>query len=171
MFIPLSIYYSSEYLLLGVLVSIAYTVGISDYHENDDMRKRFGLEWEVYKSSVPKWRFLWKPTQIPQGQIFFDLNCIQCSQVREWIQNRNPINLAIKTSVDFQAHTILQVTYIDHNGLEFRSVNAIACALEHIHLGYATLGWFMRFPGLNNILQVIIDTMEFSPAEDGCEVS
>ena len=78
--------------------------------------------------------------------------------------------MAIKPSLDYPKDTILQVRYIDHNGLEFKSVHAIACALEHINLAYATLAWFMRFPLTNYILQIIIDTMEFGGTKDSCEI-
>lgn len=168
-FIPLSIYYSTFYFLIGSIFSIAYAFGISDYQEYDNMKKRYGNDWNEYKKNVPKWRFLWKPKAIPKGEIFFDTNCNQCSQIKEWLLSSNAINLDIKASFKFPKGSILQVTYVDHNGIEFKSVNAIACSLEHINLAYATLGWFMRFPLINYILQLIIDTMEFGTKKDNCE--
>ena len=62
----------------------------------------------------------------------------------------------------------IEFAYVDHNGIEFKSVTAIACSLEHINLAYATLGWFIRFPIINNVLQAIIDTMEFGANKDKC---
>ena len=52
---------------------------------------------------------------------------------------------------------MLQVTYIDYNSNSHTSVKAIAYALGHINLTYASLGWFMRFPGVCILLQCIID--------------
>ena len=170
MFIPLSIYYSSVYFLIGSVVSIAYAFGISDYQEYADMKQRFGSDWIEYKRNVPKWRFLWKPKTIPKGEVFFDYNCTQCKQISKWFLNSKAVNLSIKSSKEFQQKNILQVTYIDHNGIEFKSVNAIACSLEHINLAYASLGWFMRLPIINLILQLIINTMDFSKQEDHCEI-
>ena len=170
MFIPLSIYYESFYLLLGSVISVAYAFGVSDHQEYADMQLRFGEDWKNYKSNVPKWRFLWKPKAIPVGKIYFDANCNQCSQLSKWFSSSKAINLNIESSSDFPKKTILQATYIDHNGLEYKSVNAIACCLEHINLAYATLGWFMRLPIINPILQMIIDTMEFGENNENCEV-
>lgn len=170
MFIPLSIYYSSFYFLIGSLVSIAYAFGVSDYQEYADMKQRFGDDWSEYKKNVPKWRFLWKPKAIPKGEVFFDANCNQCSQISKWFSKSKAINLDIKSSSKFHNNKILQVTYIDHNGMKFKSVNAIACSLEHINLAYATLGWFMRLPIINHILQLIIDTMDFDIKKDSCEI-
>jgi hypothetical protein len=163
-------YYSSYYLLVGALVSIAYSFGVSDYQEYADMEKRFGDDWNEYKRNVPKWRFLWKPTAVPKGEIYFDANCRQCSQISRWFSSKRAINLDIKTSSEFYNNTILQATYIDHNGIEFKSVRAIACCLEHINLAYATLGWFMRMPVINHILQAIIDSMVFEVKGDNCEI-
>ena len=170
MFIPLSIYYESFYFLIGTVFSIAYAFGVSDYQEYADMQLRFGKAWDEYKIKVPKWRFLWKPNGIPKGTVYFDANCNQCSQISRWFSNSKAINLAVKSSSDFPKSTILQVTYVDNNGIEFKSINAIACCLEHINLVYATLGWFMRFPGINQFLQLIIDSMEFGGQNDNCEV-
>ena len=170
MFIPLSIYYSSFFFLLGSIFSIAYAFGVSDYHEYTDMKQRFGKEWDDYKKNVPKWRFLWRPKAMAKGEIFFDANCNQCSQISKWLSNSKAINLDIKSSSEFHKDTILQVTYIDHNGLEFKSVNAIACSLEHINLAYASVGWFMRSPIINHVLQLIIDTLDFDTKKDSCGI-
>ena len=35
------IYHSSYYFLIGSVVSLAYTIGVSDYQEYPDMEKRF----------------------------------------------------------------------------------------------------------------------------------
>lgn len=172
MFIPLSIYYSSFFFLLGSVFSIAYTIGVSDVQEHSDMENRFGKEWQEYKKDVPKWMFLWRPKSIPKGQVFFDRNCKQCSQISMWFENSKAINLDIRTSTEFpNSSNILQVTYIDHNGKEYKSIKAIAHCLEHINLVYACLGWFMRFPAIQPLLQVIIDTMEFDAFEDECNVN
>lgn len=170
MFIPMSMYFSSFYLLIGVIISIAYAYGVSDFQEYEDMKIRFGEEWNNYKLSVPKWQFLWKPKSIPKGLVYFDFTCKQCSQLSRWFTHSKAINLVVKSSSDFPKQNILQVTYIDHNGLEYKSVKAIACCFEHINLAYATLGWFMRFPGISHLLQAIINTMEMEKSNDGCEI-
>ncbi len=170
LFFPLSIFYSTPLFLVGSIFSIAYSFGVSDFQEYDDMQQKYGDEWDTYKNNVPKWRFLWKPKTIPTGEIFFDADCHQCSQISHWLTKANPINLSIKKSIDFPKNNILQVTYVDHNGTEYKSVRAIACAIEHINLAYASLGWFMRFPVINYLLQLIVDTMDFSSREEHCDI-
>jgi hypothetical protein len=169
MFIPLAIYFQSYYLLIGIFISLLFTIGISNPQEYEDMEARFSKKWDKYKLSVPNWRFLWIPKNIPKGTIYFDHNCNQCSKVQKWFLNAKAVNLDIKNAKNFPGNTILQATYIDENGIKFNSITAIACSLEHINLAYASLGWFVRLPIINFVLQSIIDTMEFQNEKNTCE--
>ena len=171
MFIPLSLYYGSYFFLLGSLVSIFYVYGISNFQEYSDMKTRFGKEWLDYKSQVPSWRFLWKPTNIPKAEIFFDDDCNQCSQIKRWFISSKSINLHIKSKAEYPKDQILQVTYIDYKGREYKGVCAIAHAMEHINLAYASLAWFMRMPIINQVLQIIIDSMDVGNTQEKCELS
>lgn len=162
MFIPLSFFHHSYYLLLGSVISIAYSYGVSDYQEYQDMEKRFNLTWANYKQNIPKWRFLWKPKYIPKGTIYFDFNCTTCSSVKNWFLNQNTINLEIKSSTNYKGKTLMQATYIDIYGNEYKSIKAIAHALEHINLAYANLGWLLRFPIITHLFQFMIDSMDLS---------
>ncbi len=168
MFIPLAIFHHSYFFLLGSIGSIAYAFAISDFQEYQDMEMRFNKDWQLYKNNVPKWYFLWKPTHIPKGIIYFDYNCNTCTSVKNWMKRQKTTNLEIKNAANYKGEKLLQVTYVDYLGNEYKSIKAIAHALEHINLAYANLGWFMRFPIVHQILQTIIDTMSFQ--EDSCEV-
>lgn len=169
-FIPLSVYHSSYIFLIGSIVSIAYVIGISDYQEYPDMEKRFGKKWIDYKNNVPKWYFSWKPKNSPLGKIYFDTNCSQCNQLKKWFGKFNLQSLEIMASTEFAYKEILQVTYIDHSGREFKGVNAIASGFNHINLAYATLGWFIKFPLISHLLQIIVYSM-FSEEKETCELN
>lgn len=162
LFIPLSIYHESYLLLSGVLISIAYTIGVSNGQEYEDMKERFGSKWNTYKKNVPSWYFQWKPKTFPEGIIYFKKDCNQCEGIKEWFEKQGSINLNIKYSENYTGKELTQVTYIHTSGEEYKSVKAIAHALEHIHLGYASIGWFMRFPVISFILQAIVDALGFS---------
>ncbi len=168
LFIPLSIYYESYLMLSGIIISIAYSIGISNPQEYNDMNVRFGMEWINYKKTVPSWRFSWTPKAMPKGTIYFRKHCNQCEQIKSWFSNKTTQQLYIKFSSEYNNSTLLQVTYVDYLGIEYKSIKAIAHALEHINLMYASLGWFMRFPLINHILQYIIDSMDFEKSNDNC---
>lgn len=158
LFIPLSIYHSSWYLLIGSFVSIAYAVGVSDFQEYPDMELRFGEKWKVYTSTTPKWYFQWKTIHIPKGTIYFDFDCGICSDISQWFIKQNAPNLVVINASEYKGEKLQQVTYVDVDG---NSSQAIASALEHINLAYASLGWFLRLPIISFIVQAIVDATDF----------
>ena len=168
LFIPLSIYYESYLILMGSIISIAYAIGISNPQEYNDMNIRFGEDWTNYKHKVPSWRFSWKPRAMPKGTIYFKKHCNPCEQIKLWFTTKTTQQLDIKFSEEYINSGLLQVTYVDYLGTEHKSIKAIAHALEHINLGYASLGWFMRLPIVSPILQYIIDAMDFEKSDNDC---
>ena len=168
LFIPLSILYKEPLLLIGLVTSIAYTFGVSNILENTAMKKRFGKLWANYNKNIPEWRFLWKPVAIPQGTIYFKQNCNQCSKLKTWFENRKSINLTLKFAHEHDQE-IQQATYTDYLGNNHTSVNAIAHAMEHINLGWACLGWLIRLPIINYVVQAIVNTITPEPLEN-CEL-
>ncbi len=170
LFIPLSINYSSYLLACGALISIFYVIGTANYQEREDMAKRFGKSWTEYARYVPSWYFLWKPKTIPVGTMYFKYNCNECEQIMKWFKKQDTVNLDIKYAHEFESEHLLQVTYKDHLGNTYKSSNAIALALEHINLAYATLGWFMQLPGISWFIQTIVDALGFGPDEEVCSI-
>ncbi len=166
LFIPLAIYHESLLLLSGTLISILYTLGVSYPQEQEDMHQRFGDSWVLYKEKTPSWRFLWRPTSMPKGKIYFKKDCHECEDIKLWFEKQDIDNLEICYSFDYQGEELLQVTYVHHLGYEYNSVEAIAHALEHINLAYASLGWLMRFPIIKFLLQTIIDALGYSDQQD-----
>ncbi|MBB3696809.1 hypothetical protein KMW28_22795 [Flammeovirga yaeyamensis] len=169
-FFSLSYYHQSWIFLIGSIISVAYVFGVAEFQEREDMENRFDHEWSVYLSQVPNWYFLWKPINIPKGTIYFDRNCQQCSAIEAWYQEQNTINLEIKAASEYVGTPLTKVTYIDGNGEEENGINAIAQAFDHIHLGYASLGWFIHFYPISFLLQLIIDSMVFDRVEE-CEIN
>ena len=133
------------------------------------MEKRYGKDWLNYKQIVPKWIFLWRPTGIPEASIYFDSNCSQCSQIGKWFGKFKTVNLKVKSADNYPGDEILQVTYVDFYGTEYKSVKAIACALEHMNLASASLGWMIRMPIISYVLQAIVDSMNFGRGIESCE--
>ena len=161
-FIPLAGFYGSYYLLFGVMVSIAYTIGVSNKQEYDSMEKRFGQEWVEYKSSAPAWYFLWKPNQISQGKLFFKKDCSYCQELKKNFVKQSNVNLIFEHAENWKGVRLTQLTYLSENGHSYSSIKAIAKGLEHINLLWASLAWFIRFPGVSHFLQAIVDSMDLN---------
>ena len=168
-FFPMAVYHDSWYVLLGALISVLYSVTVADVQEVTDMDSRFGSQWRSYRSQVPSWYFQWRPLNIPPGTIYLDHNCSQCSKLLEWFQSRKTHNLTIDIAANAPLEKLSKVAYVDHTGQLYLGVSAIAHALEHIHLSYATLGWFMRFPLISRLLDAIVYSMAFGPESAACD--
>ena len=168
LFIPLALMYQSPLLFFGGLVSVAYVIGVSNPEEKVSMLSRFGDDWKQYKQTVPAWYFKWRPTTITPAKIYFNQDCAICSSLRRWLIQRKPINL---TFLDANQHsqTLESLEYENKEGTQYSSVKALASCLEHINLAWASLGWLMRLPIINYILQVIADTMGIGA--NTCKVS
>jgi len=168
LFAPLAAMYQSELMLLGVLVSVAYVIGVSNPDEKVSMAHRFGDEWKRYKRMVPAWYFKWRPTSITPAKIYFNKDCSICSFLRSWMENRNPLYLEF---MDANQHDIVleNLRYENEEGTKYSSVKALASCLEHINLAWASLAWLMRLPIISHVLQIIVDTMGIGA--DTCKVS
>ncbi len=158
LFIPLGMMFQYELLFCGVLVSVAYVVGVSNPSEKESMTRQFGDDWKEYKQSVPAWYFKWYPTTITPAKIYFNQDCAICSSLRDWLVSRQPTNL---TFFDANQHPIPleSLHYESEEGVQYSSVKALASCLEHINLAWASVGWLMRLPVISYVLQVIVDTM------------
>ena len=44
-----------------------------------------------------------------------------------------------------------------------RGVAAMAYALDHVHLGWAYVGWLARLPGVRAVLQLLVDAIGGGP--------
>jgi len=60
------------------------------------------------------------------------------------------------------------MTYKGTYGQYNTSVQSFAHALEHINLAWASLGWLIRLPGINQLLQLIIDSMGLIDEPEVC---
>lgn len=166
-FLVLAIYHQSFYFLIGIIVSVCYVLGVSDKQEFPDMIYRFGMSYENYKKAVPAWKFLWRPIAIPKGKIYFDMECTNCSQISQWFLHQKTNNLEVCPSASFTSYNLQKVTYIDHYDTHYEGISAISMALQHIHLGWATLGWFIGFPLVRYIFQSIVEALGFYDDSNG----
>ena len=46
-------------------------------------------------------------------------------------------------------------------------VQALARALEHVHLGWAFVGWITRLPVLRSMIQLLVDAVGGGPRRTG----
>jgi hypothetical protein len=143
----------------GVMAHL-YSVGLAGWDEDDDLRGRFGEDWLAYRHGVRAWFpriHPWHRTDRPAARLFISASCGVCREVAQWFAQRKARHLAI---VPAESHpgTLRRITYDPGDGTrEASGIEAVARGLEHIHLGWAMLGWFLRLPAVGQVAQLLAD--------------
>ena len=91
-----------------------------------------------------------------------------CHEVRRWFEQRGARQLAIAPAESHVSGALRRITYEPGDGTRGVSgVEAVARALEHIHLGWALLGWLLRLPVICQAAQLLIDASGGEPRKIG----
>ena len=157
----------NPWLLTAAAVTFAYGVGLARWHEDTELVERFGEEWMRYRSKVRAWLPTFRPRITGESTLFIAYSCGTCSSIGRWFRTRGPVGLQIAPAEDSGIRGIRRVTYMPTEGPPSVGVAAIARALEHIHLGWAVVGWILALPGFKQFAQVIADSFGPTPREVG----
>lgn len=157
-----SLYSMDAWLAGAAVVAWAYGVGLAEWHENVELSRRFGDQWTQYRRQVRCWIPRWKPHVTGEATLLVAFSCATCSSVGRWFIARKPVGLRIIPAETSNDLGLRRVTYAPEMGTPSRGVAAVAHSLEHIHLGWATVAWFLLLPGVLHLAQLIADV--FGPA-------
>jgi protein-S-isoprenylcysteine O-methyltransferase Ste14 len=170
LFFGLGWLFHSVWLALGGVVSFAYSAGLARWHEGVELRERFGDDWLVYREHVwswlPRWRpFVWPDLPAEQRpKLYIRHHCQPCSQVRTWFESKSPQGLDLCVAEHHPTRQLSRMTYEAGDGTRPKEgVEAFACAVGHIHFGWAWFGWFLRLPLLLSFLQMCMDVAGAGP--------
>ena len=158
-----SVAYSNIAILGASIMSIIFSIGFVKWHQDNHIAVRFGEDWSNYKSHVKNWIPRWCPYILEQPTIYFRRSCGICSNTEYQISRLNPIGLTFKNETEHSSAILNRATYRYANGYEESGVKAIARSIEHINLGWAFLGWFMRLPLITEFLQILVDGVGNKP--------
>lgn len=147
----------------GIMAHI-YSAGLARWDEGEDLASRFGQSWRAYRKEVHNWIPRWRPFVGGDAVLYVSETCGMCSQVKRWFERRSPTGLTIRPAEESEI-ALRRVTFVDSDGVTDNGVAAMARALERIHLGWAYLGWGMRLPIMQNILQLLVDASGGEPRE------
>ena len=150
----------------GVLAHV-YSMGLAGWDEEQDLRARFAGDWTQYRGAVrrwiPRWRPWWPPDR-PPARLFVASRCDMCRQVGAWFARRAPRGLAIVAAESHPSGALTRVTYEPPDGSRAAAgIEAIARALEHTHLGWASLGFVLRLPLVRPLVQLLVDASGGEP--------
>lgn len=149
------------------LIAHIYSVGFAGWDEEEDLRRRFGDAWSVYRGQVPRWRPRLRPwfrPDHPPSRLYVAERCDMCRDVATWFARRNAGHLAIVPAEQHPSGALRRITYEPGDGSRPASgIDAIARALEHIHLGWALFGFVLRLPVVSTLVQLLADACGAEP--------
>ena len=144
-----------------------YSAGLAGWDEDEDLRRRFGADWDEYRHSVRSWRPRVRPWQFadrPPARLFVAGSCGMCSEVGRWFERRGVSGLSILPAEAHASRALTRITYEAGDGTYAVSgVPAVARALEHVHLGWAFIGSVLRLPLVGPLAQLLVDASGGEP--------
>jgi protein-S-isoprenylcysteine O-methyltransferase Ste14 len=144
--------------LLGAgAFAFAYSAGLAEWHENGQLLDRFGEGWVRYRAHVRAWVPRCRPYVRRNSTLYVAFTCGTCSSVGRWFLARHPIGLEIAPAEAALGKIRRRVTYVSPSGSSSEGIAAIAHALEHIHIGWAAVGWLLMLPGIRHVAQLLAD--------------
>lgn len=156
----------------GVMAHI-YSVGIAGWDEDEDLRRRFGADWTVYRQRVRRWRPRWRPwysDERPIATLFVSEECGMCREVAEWFRTRRVRGLSIVAAESHPSGALRRITYEPADGTRAAAgIEAVARALEHVHLGWALIGFALRMPIVSSVAQLLADASGAEPRKIACK--
>lgn len=150
--------------LAGAVVAVAYGAGLAAWHENEQLRTRYGTEWTAYRDTVRPWLPRLRPFPGTRPAVVWIADgCDRCSPVADWIVRRRPVALTLRAAEEHPSG-VRRMTYERADGLRAEGVAAWAHAAGHLHLGWALLGWTLNLPGLDRFARLCGDAFGAGPS-------
>nr|WP_063746574.1 methyltransferase [Catenuloplanes japonicus] len=153
-------------MLAAAGLAVAFSAALAEPHERDALAARHGESWREYRRQVRDWWPRWTPYAASVPVLWLDRDCGPCAATTAFLHARYPHGLVIAPA-DRHPGVIWRATYSGGDGHTERGVAAVARGLEHLHLGWAYVGWFLRLPGVNALAQAVTDVFVAPPHQAG----
>jgi hypothetical protein len=150
----------------AALVAHIYSAGLAGWDEEADLRRRFGPAWIAYQQHIRLWLPRFRPWRSPtesHARLYVSEECSMCSDVARWFESRGARHLTIIPAERYLGAPLTRITYESGDGYRARGIAAIARALEHLHLGWAIVGFLFRLPVIGGFVQLLADASGAGP--------
>jgi hypothetical protein len=120
------------WVVLAGPISVAFSSSLAAWSERTDLEHQFGKAWQAYRGQVRDWIPRWRPYSSHTAQVFVPTG----SRLGQWLRSQ-----------DFQHMVVLETQawhYDSGDGQHEIGLRAFAFALEHLHFGWAMVGWGIR---------------------------
>lgn len=150
----------------GVLAHV-YSAGLAGWDEDEDLMRRFGSRWTAYRTGVRAWMPRlrpWYPPDLAPARLFVATGCDMCRDVGAWFQRHGARDLAIVPAITHPTAQLTRITYERPGDARAATgIEAMARALEHVHLGWAFVGLLLRLPVVASLAQLLADASGAEP--------
>ncbi len=137
-----------------------------------DLAQRWGPAWADVALSQRRWIPSLRPHPgAERATIWIDTGepdnpsapgCEPCRGLARFILARQPRAIDVRPASS-HPELLMRVRYERADATTFTGTAAVGAALEHLHLGWALIGWMMRLPVLTLGFQAIGDASGFGP--------
>jgi len=149
--------------LAAAAVGVVFSAGAAAWHEDAVLAQRFGPAWPAYRDRVRPWLPHLRPPAPPAARLYAAATCDPCSQLAGWVRGQHPRALTLAAAEALEP-VPQRLTYVPADGTRpAQGVAALARALEHVHLGWALVGWCLRLPVVAPLAQLIADAVGAGP--------
>jgi protein-S-isoprenylcysteine O-methyltransferase Ste14 len=156
---------------VAALIAHIFSMGFAGWDENEDQCNRFGEPWRAYATHVRLWvpRLRpWHAPGAPAARLYVSMECGMCREVGAWFEPRGVRGLRIVPAESHPSGSLTRITYESGDGdLTAHGIEAIARAVEHLHLGWAMVAALVRLPPVLPIIQVLADASGAEPRRIG----
>ncbi|WIM95264.1 isoprenylcysteine carboxylmethyltransferase family protein [Actinoplanes oblitus] len=154
-------------LTAATLGAVAFSAGVAAPHERGDLGARHGDGWLAYRRRVRDWLPRARPyPALAPARIWLDDDCGPCAATRDFVAARSPVRLDLVPAATHPT-TLWRARYAAADGYSATGVAAVASAFDHLGIGWAYLGWFLRLPAVDRLAQLITDAQIAPPHPAG----
>lgn len=154
----------STALAAGALLTVAFAAAVAAPHERHDLDGRYGEAGHRYRRQVRVWWPRRRPYRADgaPARLWLDDDCGPCAATRDFLHRRAPHGLTLLPASAHES-ALWRARYADADGHTAGGVAAVARALEHLHLGWAGVGWLLRLPVVDRLAQLVTDALIAPP--------
>ncbi|GGL29944.1 isoprenylcysteine carboxylmethyltransferase family protein [Phycicoccus endophyticus] len=149
-------------LLLGVVFAGLFSVAVAEPHERGSLTARWP-GYRGYRTRVRGWCPHWRPAVAPPATLWVSRTCGLCASTGTAVLLARPSGVVVRAAEDAP----VRLTRMRWQGVGTceRGVAALARSLERVSLPWAWVGWALRLPGVDLLVQVAADACGLGPRE------
>jgi protein-S-isoprenylcysteine O-methyltransferase Ste14 len=144
-FLVLASWSRDPWLCLASTMAVVFGAGVGASIERHTLSRRHGEPWSAWRRHVRKWRPRWRPYTGGEALLLVERGDPWAEGLADFLESRDARELLIVRKDHVNGGLALDPV---GSPRALRSTHAAARALEHLHLGWAMVGWVLGLPGV-----------------------